>query len=375
MEEERIDVPAKAPLEVWLAGAVMVALMAWGGWQAFRALEHPDLSDVPNSFADIRSGVASDKFSKHLDNHLPARSALIATANAGRYLVFQGAGDSVRLGRDEWLFSVEELAYSPQSMAQLSKRVAQVGALAAALDQRGIKLVVALVPDKARVHAANLASGQYPHWQASRYATALNQIRANGVPVVDLLDVLARPDQLPMFYRTDTHWNQTGADQAAKAIADRVRQMLPDIPTVQFETRVASETVTRPGDLLGQMGLSHVPDWARPDTDVEAVRHTVRTSAAAARGGLFDDASVPTVLVGTSYSRRANFHGALQQHLSAEVLNVATDGGGFFKSMHAYLQDEAFATAPPSVIIWELPERVLSEPDKDGEAKGLLPGG
>lgn len=370
MEEDRIDVPEKAPFEVWLAGALMVAVMAVGSWQAAQSLAHPALSDVPSGLDDIRSGVASDKFSKHLDNHLPARSALIATANAGRYLIFQGAGDSVRLGRDEWLFSVEELAYSPQSMAQLNKRVAKVVSLSAALAKRDVTLVVALVPDKARVHERQLSGGQYPHWLANRYPTALQGLRAGGVHTVDLLGVMAPASAQHLFYATDTHWNQDGADLAAKAIAAQVHATVPDLPPTQFATTAAASQVARVGDLLRLMGLADVPDWMRPNPDQEAVRKTARTSPPA-QGGLLDDLSVPVVLVGTSYSQRANFHGALQQHLAAEVLNVAKDGGGFFTSMRTYVSDDAFASAPPRVVVWELPERVFSEPDKDGEAAGF----
>ncbi|MGB4061815.1 MAG: hypothetical protein WBK26_16545 [Burkholderiaceae bacterium] len=367
----KIDVPEKAPFEAWLAGAVMVALMTLGSWQAVQSLSHPDVADVPRGFDDIRTGVATEKLNKHLDNHLPARSTLIAMANAGRYLVFQGAGDEVRLGRDEWLFSVEELAYSPQSLTQLNKRVATVGKLSAELDQRGVKLVVALLPDKARVHAQQLSSGQYPSWHASRYPTALEGLRAAGVQTVDLLGVMgpaAAAQQL--FYSTDTHWNQDGADVAAKAIAAEVHRLVADVPATQFATKAAAAPEARVGDLLRLMGLSDVPNWMRPNPDIETVRTTERTSPPA-EGGLLDDAGPPVVLVGTSYSRRANFHGALQQHLAAEVLNVAKDGGGFFKSIHTYLGDEAFTSSPPKVLIWEIPERVLSAPDSDTEKQPL----
>lgn len=370
MEDDRIDVPEQAPLEVWLAGALMVGVMAVGSWQAAQSLADPALADVPRGLEDIRSGVASDKFSKHLDNHLPARSALIATANAGRYLVFQGAGDSVRLGRDEWLFSVEELAYSPQSSVQLNNRVSRVAQLSAALTQRGIKLVVALVPDKSRVYARQLSGGQYPHWHASRYPTALQGLRAAGVQTVDLLGVMTPEAAKNLFYTTDTHWNQDGADLAAQAIATHVQAVVPDLPRTQFVTKAADKPEARVGDLLRLMGLGDVPNWMRPNPDMEAERTTARTSPPA-KAGLLDDVQTPVVLVGTSYSKRANFHGALQQHLGSEVLNVAKDGGGFFQSMHEYLRDDAFSSAPPQVLIWELPERVFSEPDKDGEAAGF----
>jgi len=367
----KTEVPEKAPFEVWLAGALMVALMGLGGMQAAMSLSHPDVADVPHDWESIRTGVTTDLLNKQLDKHIPARSTLIAAANAGRYLVFKGAGDEVRLGKDEWLFSVEELAYSKVSIAQLNKRVATVAKLSAELKQRGVTLVVALVPDKARVHASKLSSGQYPSWHTSRYPTALEGLRAAGVQTVDLLSVMAPAAATqPLFYSTDTHWNQDGADLSAKTIAAEVRRVVADVPATQFTTKAAAEQVARVGDLLRLMGLSDVPNWMRPDADMEAVRTTERTSAPA-EGGLLDDAGPPVVLVGTSYSRRANFHGALQQHLNAEVLNVAKDGGGFFKSIHTYLGDEAFTNSPPKVLIWEIPERVLSAPDTDDEKKGI----
>jgi alginate O-acetyltransferase complex protein AlgJ len=73
------------------------------------------------------------------------------------------------------------------------------------------------------------------------------------------------------------------------------------------------------------------------------------------------------VLVGTSYSLRANFHGQLQQQLGAEVLNVAKDGGGFMQAMNDYLNDDAFKTTPPKLMVWEVPERVFSSPLTDLE--------
>lgn len=367
----KIDVPEKAPLEVWLAGAVVVALMALGSWQAVQSLSHPDVADVPSGLGDIRTGVATEKLNKHLDNHLPVRSTLIALANAGRYLVFQGAGDDVRLGRDEWLFSVEELAYSQNGLTQLNKRVATVAQLSAELAKRGVKLVVALLPDKARVHAPMLSSGQYPSWHASRYATALEGLRSAGVPTVDLLTAMAPAAATQqLFYSTDTHWNQDGADLSAQAIAADVRRLATDLPAAQFATQAAATPEARVGDLLRLMGLSDVPNWMRPNPDIEATRTTERTSPPA-EGGLLDDVGSPVVLVGTSYSRRANFHGALQQHLGAEVLNVAKDGGGFFKSIQAYLGDETFASSPPKVLVWEIPERVLSAPETEAEKKGI----
>ncbi|MDZ4099514.1 MAG: hypothetical protein U1E13_12585 [Methylophilaceae bacterium] len=362
MDEDRMQIPLRAPLEVWLAGALMILLMLFGLWQASYALRDPALADVPTTMEDMRSGVASEKFSKHVDMHLPARHALIATANAGRYTIFQGTGDDVRLGRNEWLFSVEEIKYEAQADVWMGQRLDTVARVSKWLNQRGILLVVALLPDKARVHEAQLASGTYPVWYAHRYGSALQSLRTAGVQTVDVRDVL-EPEgkRRPMFYSTDTHWNQEGADLVAQAVARRVRELAPYLPEVRFKTELSAESKTRVGDLLRLIGLSDAPDWLRPNPDIESVQTTVLLSEKA-QGGLMDDVSVPVVLVGTSYSRRANFHGALQQHLSAEVLNMSKDGGGFSAAMNGYLKGEEFMNSPPQVLIWEIPERVLSQP-------------
>jgi alginate O-acetyltransferase complex protein AlgJ len=79
---------------------------------------------------------------------------------------------------------------------------------------------------------------------------------------------------------------------------------------------------------------------------------------------------MPVVLTGTSYSQRGNFHGFLQQALSAKVLNTAKDGGGFLHGATQYLKDEAFRSSKPKVLIWEVPERFLGA-EPEGEEKWL----
>jgi alginate O-acetyltransferase complex protein AlgJ len=181
--------------------------------------------------------------------------------------------------------------------------------------------------------------------------------------VVNLLDTLATAAQkAPIYYKTDTHWNQKGAGLAAESVANRVRSLGVNLPLTEFVSQTAETPVERAGDLLKMMGLVNVPNWARPDPDWEPPQTTTRQAAgsSAPLGLLGDAAGPPVVLVGTSYSLRANFHGQLQEQLKTEVLNVAKDGGGFMQAMSDYLNDDAFRTAPPKLVIWEVPERVFS---------------
>lgn len=362
----------KLSFEEWLATAALLFVMGAGFWQAIASLNSPAVRETTFSFADFKEGRATSALSTQLDKNLPLRNELIAWANAGRYWVTRGAGDQVRLGQDDWLFSVEELQYFPQARAHENARIATLTQAASALKDRGVSLVIAVVPDKSRMVSHKLARGRYPDWNADRYGFIVDSLRLKGVQVVDLRSALTSDNaESYLYYRTDTHWNQAGAKRAAQAIAAQIKLLAPDLPRATFYTQSAPASSQRPGDLMRMMGLGDMPNWARPKPDVEAQDSTKKIESPQQPAGLFDAVTVPVVLVGTSYSLRGNFHGYLQQALGAEVLNVARDGGGFIQAAKSYLADESFQTSKPQVIVWEVPERVFSPTLTDAEEKGI----
>jgi alginate O-acetyltransferase complex protein AlgJ len=342
-----------------LAALTMLGVMAAGVWQIAGALRNPSELEVPWSAKDFWEGRSTNTLEKQLDHKLPARPALIAAANSARYLLTGGAGDQVRTGKDHWLFLTEELRFDAGGAEHLNARADLLAAAARGLARQDVKLVVALVPDKARVYAAKLARGAYPEYNRTRYQDALDALRRRDVAVVDLLQPLqAAARQGEVYYRSDTHWNQAGARVAAAAIAQTVRGLGLDLGQTTFVTAADKAPAERPGDLLRLMGLDQMPDALRPLPDRETPE--VTSEAASASGaGLFGDAAVPVVLTGTSYSKRGNFHGYLQEALSAKVLNASKDGGGFLQATTDYLKDDAFKSAKPKVLVWEVPERFL----------------
>jgi alginate O-acetyltransferase complex protein AlgJ len=229
-----------------------------------------------------------------------------------------------------------------------------------------VKLVVALVPDKARLYAQHLNNGDYPSYNKGRYQAALEGLKNNNVTTANLfaaLEPTARTGEI--YYRTDTHWNQLGAMLAAKEIASVIKALKLDLKSTLFSTQANAAEEMRSGDLIRLMGMEFVPSRLRPKLDRETPEITTEKPAATTEKvstGLFDDAGVPVVLAGTSYSLRANFHGRLQEFLQTKVLNTAKDGGGFLQAMTAYLKDDAFRTSKPQVLVWEVPERMLQSP-------------
>ena len=360
-----------------LAALTFAGVMLAGAGQMLMAAQHPEALDFPRTLLDFREGRTTGALEKQLDQKLPVRPDLIAIANTVRYTLTGGTGEQVRPGQDGWLFLTDELRFNADGATYLNARAALLGAAGHSLGLKGVTLVVALVPDKARVYASKLASGRYPESNRSRYQDALMAVRNHNVAVVDLLAPLALgAAQGDVYYRSDTHWNQRGAQIAANAVAQTVHSLGVTFETTTFSSANTSGPVERTGDLIRLMGLDSMPAALRPAGDVETPVATHQSSIDSP-AGLFGDAVVPVALTGTSYSWRGNFHGFLQQALAAKVLNTAKDGGGFLQAASAYLTDESFRASQPKILIWEVPERFLytklDDEDKWLSQVGLRP--
>lgn len=352
---------ANSPLSrlAFFSALTFSCVMLAGAWQMIMATRHPDGLVYPGTWMDFREGRMTGGLEKQLDHKLPARSALISFANTVRYVLTNGGGEQVRTGKEGWLFITDELRFEAGGSAHMQARSTLFGEAARALDRQGVKLVVALVPDKARLYAHHLANGRYPDYNISRYQDALSGLRFNGVTTVDLLKPLSLAAlQGDVYYRTDTHWSQMGAQVAAKEVSLAISKLGLEFEKTAFSTSRSGAEAERTGDLIHLMGLAETPKALRPRPDIETPVVTLQTSADSS-AGLFGEMVVPIVLTGTSYSLRGNFHGYLQQELSAKVLNTAKDGGGLLQAGTSYLTDNAFQSSKPKVLVWEMPERFL----------------
>lgn len=345
-----------------LAAAAFVLVMVAGFSQMVQALAGLDWREIPRKEDDFRKGKTTTTLERQLDQKIPLRNNLIGIANGVRYTVTGGSVDQVRGGRNGWLFLTEEIRYDSDGPVQMRSRMDLLASTRLALQSQGVELLVAIVPDKARIYADQLHGPGYPTSSQTRYSDAIVQLTTRGIPSVDLMQPMlnARRTQ-DVYYRTDTHWNQAGAALAASSVADAVRKLTPNMNSAQFVTQQDAQETPRFGDLIRLMGLDAMPTFMRPEADQEATARTTLVKSAAG-SGLLGDVYMPVVLVGTSYSLRGNFHGYLQQRLGAPVLNTAMDGGGFLQAMGEYLKNVAFLQSKPKVLIWELPERFLYLP-------------
>ena len=354
--------------------AAFIGVLTWGAYQGVSAIQSAPAQQRLRPTLTLEAFLAG-RFAAAVNyvmaHNLPIDPYVRAAGGLFRWRLFNSGGPQVRIGCNNWLFLNEELRPWPEADAAMAERVAGLARIRARLAAQNVTLIVAVVPDKARVHGGELCGAPLSAQAEARYAQLVAALEAGGMAPLSLLPVMrALATQRPGYWRTDTHWNQDGAAAASTAIAERARMLDIGRPNASggggFTTRFAEAQTDGPGDLLRLMGLDIMPDGWRPPPDRQRLARTEEPAPAA--GGLLDDAAAPQVaLIGSSYSMNANFHGFLQEALGAAVTNLAQAGGGFAGAATAYFAGATFREAPPRVIIWEIPERVMVQPIGEAE--------
>ena len=314
----------------------------------------------------VLQGEVTHKIAKQLSKAALPQAAADLERGAS-WLLLSDTGARVRPGCEGWLFLTDEMRINRHARANAETKAAVVRDIQQQLATRGITLLVAVVPDKSRIASAQLCDVRRPAQLQNRAVTWVEELNRAGVQAVDLAPVL-QPLGAEAYLRTDTHWSETGAAAAAKAIALRVQGMgVSATPHKAFEV-TAQDPARRPGDLVRLAGLEWLPvAWQPAPESVAVTRISEKAGAAQADADnlddLFGDANLPNVaLIGTSFSRNSNFAGFLQQALGAPIGDFSKDGGEFSGGANGYFNNPAFTQTPPELVIWEIPERDLQTP-------------
>jgi alginate O-acetyltransferase complex protein AlgJ len=304
--------------------------------------------------ATLRDGAWAREYQAALDAASPLRPSAVALWNALDLRLFRQGPAGVVLGSDGWLFTAEEYASGAAGAWR-----ADVDGVADRLRDDGVRLLVALVPAKAR----QVSAGQPPLPRAAegRYDAGVAALRARGVEVVDLRPALAALGD-DAWLRTDTHWTPAGATAAAAAIADRLRALDPDLGGEAGAAVEPAGSERFEGDLLRLLELGPLAERFGPEPDLLLRERLIPRAPTST--DLFAAVDLPVTMVGTSYAadERWNLARRVEALLGAEVLDAAEIGSGPIEPMAAYLGGEAYAGAPPRAIVWEIPERYLGDP-------------
>lgn len=244
-----------------------------------------------------------------------------------------------------------------------------------ALAQRGARLVLLPMPDKAALEPGPLTGHRGPTSVPAQnvdYDRFLDELRKRGVAVLDARQSAAQRSGQPLYLVQDTHFAPYFMEQIARDLAKVVDSVgaLPKVADAPVLHSVEQPAV-RVGDLVDMLKLPEEQSLFQPQS---VLVHQVQN----ADGDAWEsDASADVLLLGDSFTNIFSLEGmgwgsssGLAPHL-ALALNrpidvIAQNDSGAFATRQALsreLQAGQDRLAGKRVVIWEFASRELSVGD------------
>ena len=217
---------------------------------------------LPDSFS--QAGAYFAGIEAYLDDHFGFRDYLIYRYQREIRKHFGTAGDenTAHQGIDNWFyFGQAEMLLDfagrlQVSEAQLKRRLEEYQTKKRWLEQRGIKYLLVVAPNKQSVYPEFVMDS----WQKVQGQSKLQQFIAavpeiNSHELLDLASALKKHKEEPQFYKSDTHWTPSGAFAAYLVIAEKIEELFPslsmrkDFPFTELQTRKCTSSENRCGDL------------------------------------------------------------------------------------------------------------------------------
>ncbi|WP_343315328.1 hypothetical protein AAIB41_17895 [Brucella sp. BE17] len=345
----------------------LLLIFAGLGNLAFHVLTNSDqdLSErLDTSWRSAMDGRLTGEIGRNIDKAMPNSKLLNGLIDGFVYQTLGDTGPQVREGCPGWFFLTEELVETPNGEAHLADRVKLAKAITAELARSDTALVVVPVPDKAQT----LTGQEMCHLQSSAQAhKRFSEWNARSEPLALLQVNIGKNWPRPGYWKTDTHWDQHGAQHAANQVAVAISQNIGAGSTAMHLENCSRENI-RPGDLVTLAGLGMTQDIFGPNMESECpVKLKIERS-----GGLLDDAPEPDVLLaGSSYSLNSYFHDYLQADSNREIVQKSQAGGGFAGALLDILENNPQLLRKIKLVVWEWPVRSLTLPLTEQEKRFL----
>ena len=298
---------------------------------------------TPTNQKSILNGDYARFFEGQMSQNLWYRDLSVNFLKFIKYKFFNEGLDGVVLGKDGWLFTVEE--FEKVSQENLKNNLEYILNVQNIFLDRNVDLLIVPVPSKVRIYENKLNSKSYPDDRKNIYSDFIRFLNNNNLQYVDTFKIFKNKKNL--YFKTDTHWTQKATTLVAQEISNVVKD---DSKTTLFKLENSGQKQFL-GDLFPYVGDSGYSQEVFSEVQAVSVKER----------NLFEDQYFPIVLVGTSYSAdpRWGFETALKYFLKRDVLNVSDTGLGPFTVMKKYLESLNEPDKMPELIIWEIPERYL----------------
>ena len=200
-----------------------------------------------------------------------------------------------------WIFTSDQLKTSYTMKSDASRLMSEI---VAQFDAAGVDLAMIVAPPRPLVagqatvdETVGPTLGYDTATVANSFHELIEQLRATGAVVPNLLAVATQSSEVPFYFKRDTHWTNSGAAASALALAGEY-QLAPKFDVTQI---MANEVYAEKGSL--NKIVTAACDITNPPEETTTFDYGL---VAASQGlGLLDDAGQETVaLLGTSFSDR-----------------------------------------------------------------------
>ncbi len=309
-----------------------------------------------------------------MKSSITRRQTLLAGVGLAGYSVFDPRAANAKVeglvvvGKDDWLFPLwDELLHLDRKMVDAVGAV--VTSAIDALNKAKIQVVIMYTPAKSRVLREMLPDDfKFNADTDKRYDLGRAAFGKGGTLVPDLFTVLsalhtAQPNT-PLFFKGDTHWNGTGAEAAAVAMAKSIKEKikLPAAPGPGATLGPIEQVKQEKNDLAALL-----------PTSAEKSKYKLESfpvHAQATAGGLLDSVSADVAVVGNSFTQpRFGFANMLSNQLERPVdLFWRVHQVGPYSTLLQYIDSQGFKDRKPSLIVWDFHETDITLPPerKDG---------
>ena len=237
-------------------------------------VEKRRLSSFP-VLTSLREGLDSfpTEFEKFFNDHFGFRDELVYIYNWLTYKIGVSPTSKVIVGQNGWLFlggggAVEDYRNSEMfTEDELSRWKTHLEMKFEALQAKGIDYIFVIAPSKSTVYGEHMPARFRKFRSQSRCDQLVSYMRSSEVPILDLRPVMvSEKKNMPLFFKTDTHWNDFGAGIAQYAIGKHLHSLYPDVHPVQYDsTDFLWVEPDEAGDLALMMRLQRVLQEVLPD--------------------------------------------------------------------------------------------------------------
>ena len=265
----------------------------------------------------------------------------------GGWLVYTAEGDLDAYQRSE-SFTDEQVSQFQANLAALTSNYAE----------RGITLLVLVVPSKNSMYPERVPEAITQFGSESKLDQVVSHLKAHGTTqIIDLRPALTEvKSKHTMYYATDTHWNDYGAYLTYSILLNQLKEKYPNLSPrslSDFHEKIREPDVLDLANIIGATSLLESKIQLAPAFDLATSYKSINLGGRKLMFSYNPDESLPDLVIYYD-SYFFNVNPMLGEHFHRGVFVQNYSGGGLWNLSWVDEQE-------PDVVIIEFAERYIDD--------------